>query len=133
MVIGAVLVVGAKAPKLVTTADLKIMKPGAVLVDIAIDQGGCFETSKATTHDDPTYIIDDVVHYCVANMPGGVPKASTYALNAATLPFARALANKGWEAACAADPHLALGLNVHDGKIKHAEVAHAFPDLPASL
>ena len=133
VVIGAVLVAGAKAPKLVTAADLKIMKPGAVLVDIAIDQGGCFETSKATTHDDPTYIIDDVVHYCVANMPGGVPKTSTYALNAATLPFARALANKGWEAACAADPHLALGLNVHDGKIKHAEVAHAFPDLPAAV
>jgi len=109
------------------------MKPGAVLVDIAIDQGGCFETSKATTHDDPTYIIDDVVHYCVANMPGGVPKTSTYALNAATLPFARALANKGWEAACAADPHLALGLNVHAGNIKHPEVAHAFPDLPAAL
>ena len=133
VVIGAVLVAGAKAPKLVTAADLKTMKPGAVLVDIAIDQGGCFETSKATTHDHPTYIIDDVVHYCVANMPGGVPKTSTYALNAATLPFARALASKGWEAACADDPHLALGLNVHGGKIKHAEVAHAFPDLPAAI
>lgn len=133
VVIGAVLVVGAKAPKLVTAADLKIMKPGAVMVDIAIDQGGCFETSKATTHDEPTYIIDDVVHYCVANMPGGVPKTSTYALNAATLSFARALANKGWEAACAADPHLALGLNVHAGAIKHPEVAHAFPDLKADL
>lgn len=133
VVIGAVLVAGAKAPKLVRADDLKTMKSGSVLVDIAIDQGGCFETSRATTHEDPTYIIDDVVHYCVANMPGGVPKTSTYALNAATLPFARALANKGWQAACAADPHLALGLNVHDGKIRHSEVAHAFPDLPADL
>ena len=133
VVIGAVLVAGAKAPKLVTAADLKTMKPGSVLVDIAIDQGGCFETSKPTTHENPTYIVDDVVHYCVANMPGGVPKTSTYALNAATLPFARALANKGWEAACAANAHLAKGLNVHAGKIKLAEVAEAFPDLPADL
>ena len=131
VVIGAVLVAGAKAPKLVTAADLKFMKSGAVLVDIAIDQGGCFETSKPTTHESPTYIVDDVVHYCVANMPGAVPKTSTYALNAATLPFVRALANKGWEAACAADPHLALGLNVHAGTIRHPEVAQAFPDLPA--
>ena len=133
VVIGAVLVAGAKAPKLVTAADLKTMKPGSVLVDIAIDQGGCFETSKPTTHENPTYIVDDVVHYCVANMPGGVPKTSTYALNAATLPFARALANKGWEAACAADAHLAKGLNVHAGNIMLAEVAEVFPDLPASL
>ena len=133
VVIGAVLVAGAKAPKLLTADDLKTMKPGAVLVDIAIDQGGCFETSKPTTHENPTYVVDDVVHYCVANMPGGVPKTSTYALNAATLPFARALANKGWEAACESDPHLALGLNVHKGKIKHPEVAHAFPDLAADL
>ncbi len=133
VVIGAVLVAGAKAPKLVTAEDLKTMKPGAVLVDIAIDQGGCFETSRPTTHENPTYVIDEVVHYCVANMPGGVPKTSTYALNAATLPFARALASQGWQAACAADPHLALGLNVHKGKITHREVAHAFPDLPAQV
>lgn len=133
VVIGAVLVVGAKAPKLVRAADLKSMKPGSVLVDIAIDQGGCFETSRPTTHENPTYIVDGVVHYCVANMPGGVPKTSTYALNAATLPFARALANKGWQAACADDAHLANGLNIHAGKITHGEVAHAFPDLPADL
>lgn len=133
VVIGAVLVAGAKAPKLVTAHDLKTMKAGSVLVDIAIDQGGCFETSKATTHESPTYVVDDVVHYCVANMPGGVPKTSTYALNAATLPFARALANKGWRQACAEDQHLALGLNIHAGKIEHPEVAHAFPELPNSL
>ena len=133
VVIGAVLVAGAKAPKLVTRADLKTMKAGAVLVDIAIDQGGCFETSRPTTHENPTFVVDDVVHYCVANMPGGVPKTSTYALNAATLPFTRTLARQGWQAACAANPHLAQGLNIHAGTIKHPKVAQAFPDLPASL
>ncbi len=99
------------------------MKPGSVLVDISIDQGGCFETSKATTHADPTYVIDDVIHYCVANMPGAVPRTSTFALNNATLPFARKLADLGWQAALRADPHLANGLNVHEGQVTNAAVA----------
>jgi alanine dehydrogenase len=99
------------------------MKAGAVLVDISIDQGGCFETSRATTHADPTYVIDDVIHYCVANMPGAVPRTSTFALNNATLPFARRLADLGWKAAMQADPHLANGLNVHAGKVTNQAVA----------
>ncbi|MFS2318100.1 alanine dehydrogenase [Maricaulis sp. D1M11] len=123
VVIGAVLIPGAAAPKLVSRAMLADMKDGAVLVDIAIDQGGCFETSKATTHDAPTYIIDGVVHYCVANMPGAYARTSTLALNNATLPFALALANKGPQAAMNDDPHLARGLNVHAGEICYEPVA----------
>jgi alanine dehydrogenase len=129
LVIGAVLIPGASAPKLVTRAHLKEMKPGAVLVDISIDQGGCFETSRPTTHDDPIYEIDGVLHYCVANMPGAVPRTSTYALNNVTLPFALDLANKGVKAALRADPHLAEGLNVAEGKIAHEAVARDL-DLP---
>jgi len=125
LVIGAVLVPGAAAPKLVTRAMLKTMKRGSVLVDIAIDQGGCFETSKATTHDDPVYEIDGVIHYCVANMPGAVARTSTFALNNATLPFALKLANLGAEKAMAEDPHLAAGLNVSGGKIRNQPVAEA--------
>ncbi|MGH6638494.1 MAG: alanine dehydrogenase, partial [Polaromonas sp.] len=100
------------------------MKPGSVVVDVAIDQGGCFETSHATTHAEPTYVVDGVVHYCVANMPGGVPRTSTYALNNATLPFVLALANKGWQQALRDDPHLRNGLNVADGKVTCREVAN---------
>ena len=129
LVIGAVLVPGAAAPKLVTRAMLKTMKRGSVLVDIAIDQGGCFETSKPTTHADPVYEIDGVIHYCVANMPGAVARTSAFALNNATLPFALRIANLGAEAAMAADPHLANGLNVSGGKIRHEAVAEAL-DLP---
>jgi alanine dehydrogenase len=125
LVIGAVLVPGAAAPKLVTRQMVKAMKAGSVVVDIAIDQGGCFETSRPTTHADPTYIVDDVVHYCVTNMPGAVPRTSTYALNNATLPFVLALANKGWKRALADDEHLRNGLNVARGKITHPEVAAA--------
>jgi alanine dehydrogenase len=125
VVIGAVLVPGAAAPKLVTRDQLKTMMRGSVLVDIAIDQGGCFETSKATTHSDPVYEIDGVIHYCVANMPGAVARTSAIALNNATLPFVLKLANKGAEAAMAADPHLAAGLNVSGGKIRHQAVAEA--------
>lgn len=125
LVVGAVLVPGAAAPKLVTREMVKRMKRGSVMVDISIDQGGCFETSKATTHDDPTYIVDDVVHYCVANMPGAVARTSTFALNNATLPFVLALADKGVPAALLADPHLLNGLNVHRGRITHAAVAEA--------
>ncbi len=122
LVIGAVLIPGAAAPKLITKEMLGEMKDGSVLVDISIDQGGCFETSKSTTHDEPTYIIDGVVHYCVANMPGGVPKTSTFALNNATLPFVLKLAD-GVEAALASDPHLANGVNVWKGAITHEAVA----------
>ncbi|OYY91411.1 MAG: alanine dehydrogenase [Sphingomonas sp. 28-66-16] len=129
LVIGAVLVPGAAAPKLVTRAMLKTMKRGSVLVDIAIDQGGCFETSHPTTHDDPVFEIDGVIHYCVANMPGAVARTSAFALNNATLPFVLKLANHGAEAAMAADPHLANGLNVSGGKIRHQAVADAL-DLP---
>ena len=129
LVIGAVLVPGAAAPKLVTRTMLKTMKRGSVLVDIAIDQGGCFETSHATTHADPVYTIDGVIHYCVANMPGAVARTSAFALNNATLPFALKLANLGAEAAMAEDPHLANGLNVSNGKIRHEAVAEAL-DLP---
>ncbi len=125
LVIGAVLVPGAAAPKLVTAAHIQAMKPGAAIVDVAIDQGGCFETSHATTHDDPIYIVDDVVHYCVANMPGAVARTSTIALGNATMPFMLALADKGWKQACIDDPHLAEGLNVHDGKLTYFAVGQA--------
>jgi len=123
-VIGGVLIPGAAAPKLVTRAMLARMKRGSVIVDVAIDQGGCFETSRPTTHAEPTYVVDGVVHYCVANMPGGVPRTSTYALNNATLPYVLALAGKGWKAALADDAHLRNGLNVVDGKVTNREVAH---------
>jgi len=125
LVIGAVLVPGAAAPKLVTRDMLKTMKRGSVVVDIAIDQGGCFETSKPTTHADPVYEIDGVIHYCVANMPGAVARTSAFALNNATLPFALRIANLGAEEAMRQDPHLAAGLNVSDGKIRHEAVAEA--------
>ena len=123
LVIGAVLVPGAEAPKLVTRAMLKTMKPGAVLVDVAIDQGGCFETSHATTHAEPTYVVDGIVHYCVANMPGAVARTSTYALNNATLPHVVRLANLGWREALLTDPHLRAGLNVWKGKVTCRPVA----------
>ena len=129
LVIGAVLVPGAAAPKLVTREMLKTMKRGAVLVDIAIDQGGCFETSRPTTHADPVFVEEGIIHYCVANMPGAVARTSAFALNNATLPFALKIANLGAEAAMAADPHLAAGLNVSGGKIRHRAVAEAL-DLP---
>jgi alanine dehydrogenase len=125
LVIGAVLVPGAAAPKLVTREMLKTMKRGSVLVDIAIDQGGCFETSHPTTHDDPVFIEEGVIHYCVANMPGAVARTSAFALNNATLPFALKIANLGAERAMAADPHLAAGLNVSGGEIRHEAVADA--------
>ncbi len=125
LVVGAVLVPGAAAPKLVRREHLRAMRPGAVIVDVAIDQGGCFETSRATTHDAPTYQVDGIVHYCVANMPGAVARTSTYALNNATLPFTLALADKGWRRACADDPHLRAGLNVHSGHITYPAVAQA--------
>ena len=131
MVIGAVLVAGASAPKLVSRAQLSTMKPGAVLVDVAIDQGGCFETSRPTTHDEPTYIVDGIVHYCVANMPGAVPRTSSEALNNATLPHVIALANKGVNA-LDDDPHLANGLNVVGGKIVYQAVLDAIGDRPAA-
>jgi alanine dehydrogenase len=125
LVVGAVLVHGAKAPKLVTNEQVKGMKPGAVLVDIAIDQGGCFEDSRPTTHAEPTFKVHDAIFYCVANMPGAVPVASTYALTNATLPYALSLANNGWEAAIAKDSALAKGLNVHAGKVCYEAVAVA--------
>ena len=125
LVVGAVLVPGAAAPKLLTRAHIKNMKPGSVLVDVAIDQGGCFETSKATTHQEPVYIIDDVVHYCVANMPGGVARTSTMALNNATLPFGLAIANKGPKQAMLEDAHLLNGLNVHKGFVTYKAVVDA--------
>ncbi len=124
LVIGAVLIAGAAAPKLVTKEHVKAMQAGAVLVDISIDQGGCFETSRPTTHAEPTYVVDDVVHYCVTNMPGAVPRTSTFALTNVTLPFARKLASLGWREALGRDPHLAHGLNVHAGHINHEAVAH---------
>lgn len=126
LIVGAVLIPGAKAPKLITRDMLKTMHAGTVLVDVAVDQGGCFETTKATTHADPTYIIDDVVHYCVANMPGAVPFTSTVALTNATLPYAIQLANKGWQQACRDNNELLLGLNVVGGKVVYAGVAEAF-------
>lgn len=125
LVIGAVLVPGAAAPRLVTRAQLATMKPGAVIVDVAIDQGGCFETSRPTTHADPIYTVDGIVHYCVANMPGAVARTSTQALGNATLPFLLALADKGWRRACAEDGHLRAGLNVHAGQVTHPAVAEA--------
>ncbi|WP_271439872.1 alanine dehydrogenase [Pontixanthobacter luteolus] len=123
LVIGAVLIPGAAAPKLITRELLSEMKPGAVLVDVAIDQGGCFETSRATTHADPTYTVDGIVHYCVANMPGAVARTSTYALNNVTLPHALRMARNGWKEAMRRDPHLAEGLNVHAGKVTYKAVA----------
>jgi len=124
LVIGGVLIPGAEAPKLVTKAMIKAMKPGSVVVDVAIDQGGCFETSKATTHAKPTYMVDDVVHYCVANMPGGVPKTSTYALNNVTLPFALNIANLGVTRALNDNEYSGAWLNIHSGKVTCKEVAH---------
>ena len=123
LVIGAVLIPGAAAPKLVTREMLGHMKTGAVLVDVAIDQGGCFETSKPTTHDNPTYVVDDIVHYCVANMPGAVARTSTYALNNVTLPHALRIARHGWKEAMRRNPHLAEGLNVHAGQVNYQAVA----------
>lgn len=125
LVIGAVLLPGANAPKLVTREIIKSMKAGSVIVDVAIDQGGCLETSKATTHENPTFVVDDVVHYCVANMPGAVPQTSTYALNNATLPFALSMANQGWKKAMQQDAHLLNGLNVHEGMLTYEAVAQA--------
>lgn len=126
LVIGAVLVPGAKAPKLVSNDLVKRMKPGSVLVDIAIDQGGCFEDSKATTHDNPTYQVHNSIFYCVANMPGSVPNTSTYALTNVTMPYAKAIANKGWKKAMLEDNSLKLGLNVHEGQITYQAVAESF-------
>jgi alanine dehydrogenase len=123
LVVGAVLSPGAAAPKLVTRAMLGTMRPGAVLVDVAIDQGGCFETSRATTHAEPTYVVDGIVHYCVANMPGAVARTSTYALNNVTLPHALTIADKGWRDAMRANPDIAAGLNVHAGRVTHRAVA----------
>ena len=123
LVIGAVLVLGAAAPNLIKRAQLSRMQTGAVIVDVAIDQGGCFETSHPTTHAEPTYEVDGIVHYCVANMPGAVPRTSTFALNNATLPFTLALAGKGWQRACRDDAHLAAGLTVHEGQVVHEAVA----------
>ena len=123
LVVGAVLVAGAAAPKLVTAEHVKRMKRGAVLVDISIDQGGCFETSRPTTHAEPTYVVDDVVHYCVTNMPGAVPRTSTFALTNVTLPFVKDLAGLGWREALSRDRHLANGLNVHSGHVNHEAVA----------
>lgn len=126
LIIGAVLIPGAKAPKLITRDMLKTMRPGTVVIDVAVDQGGCIETCKPTTHENPTFIIDNVVHYCVANMPGAVPYTSTLALTNATLPYAMQLANKGWQQACADNHELALGLNVVDGKVVYKGVADAW-------
>ncbi len=125
MIIGAVLIPGAAAPKLISKAQLSTLKPGAALVDVAIDQGGCFETSRATTHQDPIYEVDGIMHDCVANMPGAVARTSTIALGNATLPFMIALANKGWQQACADDPHLMNGLNVHAGQLTNQAVSDA--------
>ena len=126
LIVGAVLIPGAKAPKLITRDMLRLMKPGTVLVDVAVDQGGCFETTKPTTHDDPIYIIDDIVHYSVANMPGAVPFTSTVALTNATLPYAIQLAGKGWKKACSDNHELLPGLNVVDGKVVYRGVSEAF-------
>lgn len=125
LVVGAVLIPGAAAPKLVSRADLALMKPGAAIVDVAIDQGGCFETARATTHQDPIYEVDGIMHYCVANMPGAVARTSTIALGNATMPFLLALADKGWRQACQDDPHLLNGLNVHAGQLTNDAVARA--------
>jgi alanine dehydrogenase len=131
LIVGAVLIPGAKAPKLITRDMLKLMRPGTVLVDVAVDQGGCFETTKPTTHENPIYIIEDVVHYSVANMPGAVPFTSTVALTNATLPYALQLADKGWEKACAENAELKAGLNIIGGKVVYQAVAEAF-NLPMS-
>jgi alanine dehydrogenase len=133
LVVGAVLVTGAAAPKLVRRSHLASMRPGSVLVDVSIDQGGCFETSKATTHSDPTYIVDGIVHYCVANMPGGVARTSTLALTNATLRYVEQLAGLGWRAAIERDPGLRAGVNVFDGRIVHAAVAEALGEPLASI
>jgi alanine dehydrogenase len=129
LIVGAVLIPGAKAPKLITRDMLKEMRPGTVIVDVAVDQGGCMETTRPTTHEDPIYIIDDVIHYSVANMPGAVPFTSTVALTNATLPYALQLAQKGWKQACADNKELKLGLNVINGKVVYKGVSEAF-DLP---
>jgi len=126
LVVGAVLIPGAKAPKLVRRDDLPKMRPGSVIVDVAVDQGGCIETIKPTTHENPTYVIDGVIHYGVANMPGGVPRTSTLALTNATLPYALQLANKGWRKALRDNPALLKGLNVVDGRVTYPAVADAF-------
>ena len=126
LVIGAVLLPGAKAPNLVKRADLKVMKPGSVIVDVAVDQGGCIETTKATTHEQPTYVVDGIIHYAVANMPGGVPRTSTLALTNATFPYTKRLAKRGWKQACRDDHSLFLGLNVVEGKVVYPGVAEAF-------
>ncbi len=126
LIVGGVLIKGAKAPKLVTKEMLKEMRPGTVIVDVAVDQGGCIETTKPTTHEDPTFIIDDVVHYCVANMPGAVPYTSTLALTNVTLPYVLKLANNGWEKACQMDPCLSKGLNIVKGEVVYAEIIEAF-------
>ena len=126
LVVGAVLLPGAKAPHLVKREDLKLMKPGSVIVDVAVDQGGCVETIKPTTHENPTYFVDGILHYAVANMPGGVPRTSTFALNNATLPFIIELANKGAKRACAENKHLLAGLNVHAGMVTYEPVAKGF-------
>jgi alanine dehydrogenase len=126
LVIGAVLIPGALAPRLVTRRDLKLMKPGAVIIDVAIDQGGCFETSRPTTHSQPTYIVDGIVHYCVTNMPGAVGRTSTYALCNVTFPYALRIANLGLRDACAKDPGLAEAINMHDGRVTNRAVAETF-------
>ena len=126
LIVGAVLLKGAKAPNLITRDMLKDMHPGTVIVDVAVDQGGCIETTKATTHEDPTYIIDDVVHYCVANMPGAVPYTSTVALTNVTLPYVVSLANKGWQEACRTDKSLEKGLNIVEGEVVYKEIIEAF-------
>ena len=126
LIVGGVLIPGAEAPKLISKEMIKTMKRGSVVVDVAIDQGGCVETSKPTTHGDPTYIVDDVVHYCVANMPGGVPRTSTFALNQATLPYLVTLANKGYKKALTEDKNFLAGLNVHKGEVTYKAVADVF-------
>ncbi len=126
LVVGSVLIPGAKAPKLVTRDMLKLMEPGTVMVDVAIDQGGCFETSRPTTHEDPVYYVDGILHYCVANIPGAVPYTSTLALTNATLPYAIQLADKGWRRACAENEELRLGLNIVEGKVVYRSVAEAW-------
>ena len=126
LLVGAVLLHGAKAPHLVKKEDLKLMEAGSVIVDVAVDQGGCIETCKPTTHENPVFTIDNITHYCVANMPGAVPQTSTRALTQATLPYAIAIANKGWEKACTENPALAKGLNIRAGKILHKGVSDAF-------
>ncbi len=126
LIIGAVLIAGAKAPKIITREMLKNIEKGTVLVDVAIDQGGCFESSQPTTHEEPTYVIDDIVHYCVANIPGAVPITSTNALNNSTLPFVQLIAKQGWKKVCANNASLRKGLSIYDGKVVHAEVANTF-------